>query len=127
MGGSQEVIGTPALGLDAQPDSEGLVTKRNEENQPIDGLQARLFQYFLDTQNQGQLIVVDNTKDTRALNYSQDGAKEYVFIADENALSGDAAASISYGLLPALVPGYEAHQVNQELTEQLMLDQWPNV
>lgn len=119
------VIDTPALGLDAQPDSEGLVTKRNEENRPIDGLQARLFQYFLDTQDQGQLIVVDNTKDTPALDYSQGGAKEYVFTADENSLSGETAASISYGLLPALVPGYEAHQVNQELNEQLMIDQWP--
>lgn len=120
------IIDTPVLGLDAQPDKDGLVTKHNADNRPIDGLQAGLFQYFLDTQDQGQLIVVDNTKDTPALNYNQDGAREYVFTANEkDAFTLEESAHVSYGLLPALVPGYEQHKADQELEEQLQIDQWP--
>lgn len=98
------VIDTPTLGLDSKPINAGLVTKRNEQGRPIDGLQARLFQYFIDSQKDGQLIVVDNTKDTPAIDYTQPGVREYVFTATTEKLEIHEAEHQQYGFLPSLTP-----------------------
>lgn len=113
------LIDTPTLGLDSQPDALGLVTERNEEGRPTEGLQTRLFQYFLDTQNQGQIIIVDNTKDTPVLDYTQDGAKEYAFTAMPSK-DNSPRTTIRYGLLPGLEPETTVSEPNRfETTDPL--------
>ena len=91
----------------------GSSTKRNKDARPIDGLQAKLFQYFIDTQHLGQLIIVDNTKDTPALNYAQGGGREYVFTAAEERIEISETAIKQYGLLPALAPEAPSSEENQ--------------
>lgn len=114
------VIDTPTLGLDSKPINAGLVTKRNEQGRPIDGLQARLFQYFIDSQKDGQLIVVDNTKDTPAINYTQPGVREYVFTATTEKLEIHEAEHQQYGFLPSLTPDEEkAEDENDETKTKL--------
>ena len=62
------VIDTPLLGLD-----QGV-----EDNAPT-SMRTALFQYFLDHQSNGQMIVVENTKDLPHLDYETGGAKVIEF------------------------------------------------
>lgn len=62
------VVDTPLLGLD-----QGV-----EDNAPT-SMRTALFQYFIDNQSIGQMIVVENTKDLPHLNYEAGGAKVIEF------------------------------------------------
>jgi len=62
------VIDTPLLGLD-----EGT------HNEAPDSIQRSLFQYFIDHQVEGQLIVVENINTIPKLDYAASGAQEIVF------------------------------------------------
>lgn len=67
------VIDTPLLGLD-----EG-------ENAPnLDSMQKSLFQYFIDHQDEGQLIIVENTNELPALNYEDHDVHQIIFTHDKN-------------------------------------------
>ncbi|MCD5011851.1 MULTISPECIES: hypothetical protein [Bacteria] len=67
------VIDTPLLGLD-----EG------ENARNFDSMQQSLFQYFIEHQSEGQLIIVENTNELPKLNYAEHGVHEIVFTHDEN-------------------------------------------
>lgn len=62
------VIDTPLLGFDEGSKSETPIS-----------LQKSLFQYFINHQSEGQLIVIENSNTAPKLNYSNTGAKEIVF------------------------------------------------
>lgn len=62
------VVDTPLLGLD-----QGV-----EDNAP-ESMRKALFQYFLDNQDDGQIILVENTKDLPDLEYIQNGANIFEF------------------------------------------------
>ncbi len=62
------VVDTPLLGLD-----QGV-----EDNAPT-SMRTALFQYFIDNQSEGQMIVVENTKDLPDLEYEISGAKVIEF------------------------------------------------
>ncbi len=66
------VVDTPLLGLD-----QGV-----EDNTPT-SMRTALFQYFIDHQNEGQMIVVENTKDLPDLNYIESGANVIEFTKDK--------------------------------------------
>ncbi|MBD5637572.1 hypothetical protein HYI18_02935 [Clostridium botulinum] len=65
------VIDTPLLGFD-----EG------SKSQTPMSLQKGLFQYFIDNQSEGQLIVIENSNSAPKLTYSNTGAKEIKFTKD---------------------------------------------
>lgn len=67
------VIDTPLLGLD-----EG----ENAGN--FDSMQQSLFQYFMENQSEGQLIIVENTNELPKLDYADRGVNEIIFTHDEN-------------------------------------------
>lgn len=48
-------------------------------NEAPESIQRALFQYFVDHQNEGQLIVVENINTIPKLDYVASGAKEIVF------------------------------------------------
>lgn len=58
------VVDTPLLGLDQGVDDSAPTSMR-----------TALFQYFIDNQSEGQMIVVENTKDLPELEYESNGAK----------------------------------------------------
>ena len=62
------VVDTPLLGLDQGVD----------DNAPT-SMRTALFQYFIDNQSEGQMIVVENTKDLPELDYEASGAKVIEF------------------------------------------------
>lgn len=67
------VIDTPLLGLD----------ERNKvESQ--DSMKENLFRYFIDNQNEGQLIIIENTINLPTLDYSSFGVNEIKFTEDKN-------------------------------------------
>ena len=66
------VVDTPLLGLD-----QGV-----EDNAPT-SMRTALFQYFIDNQSKGQMIVVENTKDLPHLDYEAGGAKVIEFTQDK--------------------------------------------
>lgn len=66
------VVDTPLLGLD-----QGV-----EDNAPS-SMRTALFQYFIDHQDTGQMIVVENTKDLPDLDYIAGGAKVIEFTQDK--------------------------------------------
>lgn len=66
------VVDTPLLGLD-----QGV-----EDNAPT-SMRTALFQYFIDNQSAGQMIVVENTKDLPELDYEAGGAKVIEFTQDK--------------------------------------------
>ncbi len=66
------VVDTPLLGLD-----QGV-----EDNDPT-SMRTALFQYFIDNQSEGQIIVVENTKDLPDLDYEVGGAKVIEFTQDK--------------------------------------------
>lgn len=43
-----------------------------------------LFKYFMDHQNEGQLIIVENTTNLPALNYDDKQVNQIVFTEDKN-------------------------------------------
>jgi len=61
-------VDTPLLGLD-----QGV-----EDSAPT-SMRTALFQYFLDHQSNGQIIVVENTKNLPDLDYEANGAKVIEF------------------------------------------------
>ena len=67
------IIDTPLLGLD-----EG------DKSLADENMQKALFQYFIDTQTDGQLIIVENSKGLPALNYAAQGANQIIFTQDKN-------------------------------------------
>lgn len=62
------VVDTPLLGLD-----------QGVEDKAPTSMRTALFQYFLDYQSMGQMIVVENTKNLPSLDYEADGAKVIEF------------------------------------------------
>lgn len=62
------VVDTPLLGLD-----QGV-----QDNAP-ENMRTALFQYFIDSQSLGQMIIVENTKDLPELDYNGAGAKVIEF------------------------------------------------
>lgn len=66
------VVDTPLLGLDQGVD----------DNAPT-SMRTALFQYFIDNQDEGQMIVVENTKDLPELDYEASGAKVIEFTQDK--------------------------------------------
>ncbi|WP_201787741.1 hypothetical protein [Listeria monocytogenes] len=62
------LIDTPLLGLD----------ERNKE-EAQDSMKENLFQYFIDHQNEGQLIIIENTINLPNLDYASSGVKEIKF------------------------------------------------
>lgn len=66
------VVDTPLLGLDQGVD----------DNAPT-SMRTALFQYIIDNQTEGQMIVVENTKDLPELNYEASGAKVIEFTQDK--------------------------------------------
>ncbi|HFI0093605.1 TPA: AAA family ATPase [Streptococcus suis] len=62
------VVDTPLLGLDQGVDDTAPTSMR-----------TALFQYFIDNQSEGQMIVVENTKDLPELDYEFNGAKVIEF------------------------------------------------
>lgn len=66
------IVDTPLLGLD-----QGI-----NDNAP-DSSRAALFQYFIEHQSEGQIIVVENTKDLPDLEYELNGAKVIEFNHDK--------------------------------------------
>lgn len=66
------VVDTPLLGLD-----NGVEVKAPTS------MRTSLFQYFLDHQSAGQMIVVENTKDLPILDYEAYGAKVIEFTRDK--------------------------------------------
>jgi hypothetical protein len=62
------VVDTPLLGLD-----QGV-----EDSAPT-SMRTALFQYFIDNQEEGQMIIVENTKDLPELDYEAGGAKVIEF------------------------------------------------
>lgn len=66
------VVDTPLLGLD-----QGI-----DDNAPS-SMRTALFQYFIDSQSNGQMIVVENTKDLPDLDYIGGGAKVIEFTHDK--------------------------------------------
>lgn len=66
------VVDTPLLGLD-----QGI-----EDNAPS-SMRTALFQYFIDHQSEGQIIVVENTKDLPTLDYIAGGARVIEFTHDK--------------------------------------------
>lgn len=62
------VVDTPLLGLDQGVD----------DNAPT-SMRTALFQYFIDNQSEGQMIVVENTKDLPELDYEASGTKVIEF------------------------------------------------
>ena len=66
------VVDTPLLGLD-----QGV-----EDNAPS-SMRTALFQYFINHQENGQMIIVENTKDLPALDYIKGGAKVIEFTQDK--------------------------------------------
>lgn len=66
------IIDTPPLGLDErqkQPDDESM-----KEN---------LFKYFIDHQDEGQLIIIENTSSLPNLDYESFGVNEIKFTEDK--------------------------------------------
>ena len=66
------VVDTPLLGLDQGIDDSAPTSMR-----------TALFQYFIDNQSEGQIIVVENTKDLPELDYESNGAKVIEFTQDK--------------------------------------------
>lgn len=66
------VVDTPLLGLDDGEDDNAPTSMRNA-----------LFQYFIDHQTEGQMIIVENTKDLPDLDYENAGAKVIEFTRDK--------------------------------------------
>ena len=66
------VVDTPLLGLDQGVDDSAPTSMR-----------TALFQYFIDNQSEGQMIVVENTKDLPELDYEARGAKVIEFTHDK--------------------------------------------
>lgn len=66
------VVDTPLLGLDQGVDINAPASMRNA-----------LFQYFIDNQSKGQMIVVENTKDLPDLDYEARGVKVIEFTQDK--------------------------------------------
>lgn len=64
------IVDTPLLGLDQGQDSAP------------DGMRTSLFEYLLNHQSEGQMIVVENKKDLPALDYEARGAKMIEFTHD---------------------------------------------
>lgn len=62
------MVDTPLLGLDQGVD----------DNAPT-SMRTALFQYFIDNQSEGQMIVVENTKDLPDLDYEARDAKVIEF------------------------------------------------
>lgn len=62
------LIDTPLLGLD----------ERNKE-EAQDSMKENLFQYFIDHQNEGQLIIIENTINLPNLDYASSAVKEIKF------------------------------------------------
>lgn len=66
------VVDTPLLGLDQGVDDSA-----------PNSMRTALFQYFIDNQSEGQMIVVENTKDLPELDYEESGAKVIEFTQDK--------------------------------------------
>ena len=62
------IIDTPLHGID-----EG------EKNETSESVQNALFQYFIDSREMGQLIIVENKRTLPKLNYEQDGVRRIVY------------------------------------------------
>lgn len=66
------VVDTPLLGLD-----------QGVENSAPSSMRTALFQYFMNHQSEGQIIVVENTKDLPDLDYEKSGASVIEFTQDK--------------------------------------------
>ncbi|EKA3826568.1 AAA family ATPase [Listeria monocytogenes] len=67
------IIDSPLLGLDERKKQDG-----------DDNMKEGLFKYFMDHQNEGQLIIVENTTNLPALNYDDKQVNQIVFTEDKN-------------------------------------------
>ncbi|MCB2642713.1 hypothetical protein KQ727_15055, partial [Listeria monocytogenes] len=67
------IIDSPLIGLDERKKQDG-----------DDNMKEGLFKYFMDHQNEGQLIIVENTTNLPALNYHDKQVNQIVFTEDKN-------------------------------------------
>lgn len=79
------VIDTPTLGLEHQKSGRNLVTSRDEQGRPVTGLLRNLFDYMIDTGDQGQLIILNNTDATPASTFDAECTMELVFGEEDDA------------------------------------------
>lgn len=79
------VIDTPTLGLEHQKSGRNLVTSRDEQGRPVTGLLRNLFDYMIDTGDQGQLIILNNTDATPTSTFDAEDTMELVFGEEEDA------------------------------------------
>ncbi|MDD7465126.1 MAG: hypothetical protein PUK59_02665 [Actinomycetaceae bacterium] len=70
---------TPTLGLEHQKSGDDLITRKDENGRPVTGLLRNLFDYMIDTADQGQLIILNNTDVTPPSDFDGAGAMELVF------------------------------------------------
>ena len=92
---------TPTLGLEHQKSGDDLITRKDENGRPVTGLLRNLFDYMIDTDDQGQLIILNNTDVTPPSDFDGAGAMELIF--------GDGDEADQPGLL---------HDIREQVTDE---------